>query len=145
MIYLLKIVWFACAFQKSNSDKVMNKRGIKRSNFSYWMPLTCLNAPTIFLAVPSRWFLFHVNIRGEQYSSYQAVRQIPVSIIISYKKRFFLVINTIMKFLRFRIKYIIDGGFYLIIDTCAYCFSQCVNELIHLFVILNCTLFLSTN
>ena len=118
MTYLPKIAWFASTFQKSNSDKIMNKRGIKRSNFSSWMPLTCLNAPTNFLAVPSRWFSLHVNIRGEWYSSYKAVRQIPVSIIISYKKCFFLVINTIIKFLRFRIKYIIDGGFYLIIDTC---------------------------
>ena len=52
--------------------------------------------------------------------SYKTAWRVPKLIIIATKKYLLLEINTITKFLLFKIKYVHDGC-YLVIDTC-YCF-----------------------
>ena len=61
----------------------------------------------------------------------------------SYEKCLLLKINTVTEFLLFRMKYIIDGDFYLIIDTYSYYPYAYMNLLIYLLLNCLCYFFLS--
>ena len=54
----------------------------------------------------SKIVFYQIN---QEYSLYKTVRQIPKLIITAYEKMLLLDINTISKFLLFRMKYNIDG------------------------------------
>ena len=58
--------------------------------------------------LPLKCSLYHMMV--SYYSLYKAVWLIPKLLVIAYKKCLLLKINTVTKFLLFKMKYVINGG-----------------------------------
>ena len=79
-----------------------------------------------------------------EYSSYKVVWWISALILIAHTKKCLLFqINTFTKFLLFRMKYIIDEAFCLIVQIYNHFIVSCLYEVIYLFLNCLCYFFLS--